>query len=112
MVILSIVDAENLINTLGMHEENAIEVPYESNVGTSASIDTRGQTRGGGSHRFSNPEGKTRQVGIDGDGDWVTTIEYLIEDMNTRPAVQLTITSGHKLDVVGSIPCWGKVSQN
>ena len=67
-----------------MHGKNAIEVPDGSNVGASASIDTRGQARSGGSPKFPNLEDKMRQVSIDGDGGWPTTIEYLIEDRNAR----------------------------
>ena len=79
-----IVDAENLINTLGMHEDNAIKVPHESNVGTNASIDTRGQARFGGSPKISNLEGEMRQVGINGDREWLSNVKYLIEDRSTR----------------------------
>ena len=53
---MSIVDAENLFNTLGMHEKNAIKVPDTSNVGAIASIDTRGQAKSGGSPRFLDLE--------------------------------------------------------
>ena len=49
------------------------------------------------------------QVGINGDGEWATTIKYLIKDSNARPVVQLTMTSGHTFEVVGSAPCGGKL---
>ena len=67
-----------------MHEENSITVADVSNVSTSSSVDTRGQAGGGGIPRVPDLEDKMRQVSIDGDGQWPTIIEYLIEDRNAR----------------------------
>ena len=79
-----------------MHEENSIEVADVSNVNTSSNVDKRGQAGGGSSLRVPDLEDNTRQVSINGDGEWLTAIKCLIESKNARVCegvIIITITA-------------------
>ena len=63
-----------------MLEENAIKVSNVSNVGASTSIGARSKAGVGGTCRVPYIDDKVRQVTINGDGEWLTAINSLLEE--------------------------------
>ena len=81
---MAIIDTEFFIDTLGIHKKNYIKVADVSNIGAITSVNTRGQAGCGVKSRVPDLQGKVRQVSINGEMEWLTAIEYLIEYRNAR----------------------------
>ena len=63
-----------------MLEENAIKASNVPNVGASTCINTGRKAGVGGTCRVPYIDDKVRQVTINGDGEWLTAINSLLEE--------------------------------